>query len=45
MPTSANKWRVGYTPANKGRSRKALESRSFVINLGDLQNEEKKKST
>eukprot|EP01083_Nonionella_stella_P291313 991305_1 len=42
MPTSQNKYRVGYTPANKGNSRKALESRSFVINLGDLQNEEKK---
>lgn len=35
-------YRVGFTPANKGKARKALESRSFVINLGDLQNEEKK---
>jgi len=39
--TSENSYRVGYTPANKGKSRKALESRSFVINLGDLQNDEK----
>jgi len=42
MPTSQNKWRVGYTPATKGKARKALESRSFVINLGDLQNEGQK---
>jgi len=42
MPTSLNSYRVGYTPANKGKARKALESRSFKINLGDLQNEEKK---
>jgi len=42
MPTTQNKWRVGYTPATKGKARKALESRSFVINLGDLQNEDQK---
>eukprot|EP00483_Globobulimina_turgida_P000529 UN00529 len=42
MPNTTNKWRVGYTPANKAKSRKSLENRSFVINLGDLQNEEKK---
>merc|ERR1712228_583543 len=42
MPTSDNHYRVGYTPANKGKARKALESRSFIINLGDLQNNEKK---
>eukprot|EP01084_Bolivina_argentea_P011152 20840_1 len=42
MPTTENHFRVGYTPANKGKARKALESRSFVINLGDLQNDEKK---
>lgn len=42
MPTTENHFRVGFTPANKGKARKALESRSFVMNLGDLQNEEKK---
>merc|ERR1712087_119048 len=42
MPTTEAKWRVGFSPATKGKARKALDQRSFVINLGDLQNEEKK---
>lgn len=42
MPTTEAKWRVGFSPATKGKGRKALDQRTFVINLGDLQNEEKK---
>ena len=42
MSNSANKYRVGFSPATKGKARRALESRSFMINLGDLQNDEKK---
>mmetsp|Transcript_29388 Transcript_29388/g.25962 ORF Transcript_29388/g.25962 Transcript_29388/m.25962 type:complete len:278 (-) Transcript_29388:91-924(-) len=42
MPNNQNSYRVGFSPATKGRARKALESRSFMINLGDLQNDEKK---
>ena len=41
MPTTENKWRVGFSPAG-GKARKSLDSRHFVINLGDLQNEERK---
>lgn len=42
LPTTEAKWRVGFSPATKGKARKSLDQRSFVINLGDLQNEEKK---
>ena len=42
MKCDKNAYRVGYTPANKGKARKALECRSFVINLGDLQNDDHK---
>eukprot|EP00485_Elphidium_margaritaceum_P000878 CAMPEP_0202691306 /NCGR_PEP_ID=MMETSP1385-20130828/6054_1 /ASSEMBLY_ACC=CAM_ASM_000861 /TAXON_ID=933848 /ORGANISM="Elphidium margaritaceum" /LENGTH=281 /DNA_ID=CAMNT_0049346691 /DNA_START=110 /DNA_END=955 /DNA_ORIENTATION=- len=34
-------WRVGFSPANKSRAKKAIEDRTFVVNLGDLQNEAK----
>merc|ERR1719461_1186905 len=34
-------YRVGFSPASKGKSRKALENRTFTINLGDLQNNDK----
>lgn len=37
MPTSGNKWRVGYSPATKGKGRKALDNRTFVINMRDLE--------
>jgi len=32
---------VGFSPASKGKARKALENRTFTINLGDLQNNDK----
>jgi len=35
-------FRVGYSPATKGRYRQAMENRTFVINVGDLQNDDKK---
>jgi len=42
MPNNVNHYRVGFTPATKGKVRKVMDQRTFVINLGDLQNEEKK---
>jgi len=41
-PRKMDKFRVGFSPATRGRQRKALESRTFVINLGDLQNNDQK---
>jgi len=37
-----NKWRIGYTPAKKAGARKQLDNRTFVVNLGDLQDDWKK---
>ena len=35
-------YRVGFSPATKGKARKAMENRTFTINLGDLQDEDQK---
>lgn len=37
-----NKWRIGYTPAKKVGARKQLDNRTFIMNLGDLQDDWKK---
>ena len=34
-------FRVGFSPATRGKQRRALENRTFVINVGDLQDEDK----
>jgi len=37
IPRREDHFRVGFTPATKGKQRKAMENRTFTINLGDLQ--------
>jgi len=34
-------FRIGFSPATRGKARKALENRTFVVNVGDLQNDDK----
>jgi len=34
-----NLWRIGYTPAKKAGARKQLDNRTFIMNLGDLQDD------
>jgi len=37
MQDAESKYRVGFTPAKKGGAKKQLESRTFTINLADLE--------
>lgn len=43
IPMKGNHYRVGFTPCKKAGAKKALDSRTFVINLGDLQEEKELK--
>jgi len=38
-PRRKDHYRVGFSPATKGKARKAMENRTFTINLGDLQDD------
>jgi len=40
-PRKKDHFRVGFSPATRGKQRKAMENRTFVINLADLQDEDK----
>jgi len=41
IPRKKDHYRVGFSPATKGKARKALENRTFIINVGDLQDDDK----